>query len=100
MSPNDSRATYRPSPSVYARPFGEELVLLDFDRGKYFGLNAVGALIWTEMGRGAAIADIVVKVATDYDVEADVAARDAAALVEILLAEGLIRATLLDEANR
>jgi hypothetical protein len=55
---DDPRTIFRPSPSVYARPFGDELVLLDFDRGKYFGLNAVGALIWSEMGQGSTLPDI------------------------------------------
>ena len=39
----DEGSRVKISPSVYARAFGEEVVLLEFGRGEYFGLDAVGA---------------------------------------------------------
>ena len=37
----DERTHVTISPSVYARSFGEEVVLLEFGKGEYFGLDAI-----------------------------------------------------------
>jgi hypothetical protein len=71
----------RVSPSVYARPFGAELVLLDFGRGEYFGLDEIGAEIWRRLEAGASLADIAAVLVSTYDVSDEEAYRDVVALV-------------------
>src|SRR5262245_26156573 len=66
----------RISPRVYARAFGEELVLLDFAAGEYFGLDAVGADVWRGLEAGQAIAEVARAIAARYDVASDQAERD------------------------
>lgn len=81
---------YRPAPSVYARPFGVEVILLDFGRGEYFGLDEVGAEIWRHIERGARVEEIVDAMVATFDVLPEVAARDVRALVASLRASDLV----------
>jgi hypothetical protein len=81
------------SPSVYARPFGDELVLLEFGRGEYFALDAVGALVWRKLEEGLSLGEIADAVTAEHDVTREVAFRDIVDLVthmrdERLLSEG------------
>jgi hypothetical protein len=80
----------RISPRVYARAFGDELVLLDFAAGEYFGLDAVGADVWRGLEAGQAIADVASAIAARYEVASDQAERDIVQLVGELAASGLI----------
>jgi hypothetical protein len=71
---DDSRV--RVSPSVYARAFGEELVLLDFARGEYFGLDELGATVWRRLEAGDALGAIADLLVERYEVTRDVALAD------------------------
>jgi hypothetical protein len=71
----------RVSGSTYARPFGDELVLLDFGRGEYFALDAIGAVIWRGLERGEPLGAIAAEVAAGYEVTAEAALGDIIALV-------------------
>jgi hypothetical protein len=88
MSPESRFAI---SPGVYARPFGDELVLLDFARGEYFGLDEMSASIWKLLEAGqsvGAIADVIIE---RFDVERDVAFADIVELVREMGEQGLVR---------
>ena len=77
----DERSRVTISPSVYARAFGEEVVLLEFGKGEYFGLDAVGAEIWRRLEAGddlGAAADHIVAL---YEVGREEAMRDIVDLV-------------------
>lgn len=79
------------SPSVYARAFGKELVLLDFGRGEYFGLDETGAEIWRGLVAGEPLESIAAHVASSFDVTPDEALRDIIDLVVQMHREGLLR---------
>lgn len=78
------------SPSVYARSFGTEMVLLEFGRGEYFGLDELGAEIWRRLEAGDSLRTIADAVVQRYDVELEVALRDIMALVTSMAAHSLI----------
>lgn len=80
----------RTSPSVYARAFGEEIVLLDFGRGEYFGLDEVGAFVWRGVERGETLAGIADALVEQFEVSRDVALRDVVELVSEMLARSLV----------
>lgn len=80
----------RVAPSVYVRPFGEELVLLDFGRGEYFGLDAVGVAVWRALEEGRPLGAVAGILVGTFDVEEARALQDVYALVEELLGEGLV----------
>lgn len=75
---------------VYARPFDEELVLLDFSAGEYFGLDAIGAEVWRAIDGRADLESIAGVIASRYEVTRDVALRDVIALVTEMRDSGLV----------
>lgn len=82
MNPSlDASTRVTVAPSVYVRAFGGELVLLDFSRGEYFGLDEAGATIWRGLEAGQALGDIADTLVEHYDVARDVAYDDIVALV-------------------
>lgn len=78
------------APSVYVRAFGEELVLLDFSRGEYFGLDETGATIWRGLEAGRALGEIADTLVEHYDVARDVAYHDIVALVTHMQSQSLL----------
>lgn len=83
--------------NVYARPFGEELVLLDFGRGEYFALDPIGAEIWKGIEDGQSLGSIVDALVEAYDVTAEQALADVVRLVAEMKRRSLVE-TLPDAA--
>ena len=67
-----------------------EAAILNIKNGVYYGLNPVGARIWTLVQEPRAVADIQDEITSEYEVEPERCARDLVSLLEKLLAEGLI----------
>jgi hypothetical protein len=80
----------RVSPSVYARPFGDELVLLHFGRGEYFGLDDGGAEIGRRLERGETIGAIADALCVTFTVSREAAIQDVIDLVSDLKRESLL----------
>ena len=78
-------------PSVYARPFGDEIVLLEFGRGEYFGLDVVAADVWRGIEAGQSLGAIADAIVGRYQVQPDEAYRDIIDLVRHLQDESLVR---------
>lgn len=79
--PLDERTRAAVRPNVYARPFGDELVLLDFATGEYFGLDRVGADVFARLGEGATLGEIADALVSRYDVARNDAIQDVIDLV-------------------
>jgi len=77
---------------VIAKMVGSEMVLLDYDRGIYYGLNPVGARMWQLLTEGASAADVVDALAEEYDVSPETLQNDLAALLIELEAKELVQA--------
>ncbi len=97
--PLDQHTHVSPSPSVYARAFGAEIVLLDFGKGEYFGLDEVGADIWRRLEAGDDIGAAADHLAAHYAVDRDEALRDIVDLVSELRSYGLVEAASGANAN-
>lgn len=82
----------RTSPRVYARAFGDEMVLLEFGLGEYFGLDPIGAEVWKHLEAGEALPRIAGALVERYDVGYDAALRDLLALVDEMREHGLVDA--------
>ena len=50
---------------------GDELVMFNFEAGKYFGINAVGAAVWERIEQPARVADICADLEKKFAVSAD-----------------------------
>ena len=82
----------QPRDGVIAKMVGSEMVLLDYDRGIYYGLNPVGARMWQLMAEGATMEQIVEVLAGEYEVAAATLAGDLDALLRDLEAKELVQA--------
>jgi hypothetical protein len=78
------------SPRVYSRALADEVVLLDFGRGEYYGLDEVGALLWKTAEARRSIGDAVSAILARYDIDRVRVETDVLALAHELVGEGLI----------
>ncbi|HYO78103.1 MAG TPA: PqqD family protein [Thermoanaerobaculia bacterium] len=69
---------------------GEEIVLLDLNRGVYFGLDPIGARIWQALAEGADEAEIANAVAAEYETDSETALEDVRRLVAELREAGVV----------
>jgi hypothetical protein len=67
-----------------------EAVILNLKSGVYYGLNEVGAHIWTMLQQPTSVAAIRAAVLAEYDVEPEVCDRDVMTLIQELQAVGLV----------
>ena len=68
-----------------------EVVILDLKSGVYYGLDAVGARIWSLIQEPMAVSDIRDIILAEYEVDADRCARDLLALLGELAAVALVK---------
>jgi hypothetical protein len=78
------------SPEVIARQVGEENVMLDLAKGAYYGLDPVGARIWQLLEEGKALEEVCDAIMVEYEVSREDIERDLLALVDNLVANGLV----------
>jgi hypothetical protein len=90
MGRRESR-TIELSPDVRFQEVEGEAVLLDVERGEYFGLNEVGTRFWVHARETGDIDAIFERLLAEYEVEAETLMRDVEALVEDLARAGLVR---------
>lgn len=82
--------TWRPKPGVLAQTLGEEVVLLDANRGVYFSLNPTGARAWQLLSEGESLDQIRAALIEEFDVTAEVLEADLQALLHDLTESQLI----------
>jgi len=85
------------APNVHARRFDDELIILDLEKGFYFGLNGVGAAIWEGLARGMNLREVVHSLHTEYDAPESQLMEDAKVLVDQLVGAGLAEVSGDDE---
>ncbi len=83
-------ATVVAAEELLASSFGAELVILNLKDGVYYGLEDVGARIWSLLQRPATVAAIRDSLVAEYDVEPVRCGRDLRSLLEDLAGRGLI----------
>lgn len=69
---------------------GEEAVMLNLTNGVYYGLDAIGARIWTYIKEPKTVNEICDTLLKEYDVEQKLCEADVLALLHDLVAAGLI----------
>jgi hypothetical protein len=67
-----------------------EAVVLSLADGVYYGLNPVGATVWTLLERPRTVAELRDAVVAEYDVDAPTAQADLLRLLGELAARGLV----------
>ena len=69
---------------------GGEIVILDLKSGTYFGLDAVGALVWSLIEQPAPLVAIRDAIMSEYDIDAEACERDILAFLNQMQAAGLV----------
>jgi hypothetical protein len=88
----------RVHPDVVWRDIDGEVVVLNVSTGQYFGLDGVGSAVWMmlapstagERAPGTTIAELRDRVVDEFDVDAEIAARDLVDLMTHLASQQLI----------
>ena len=79
------------NPRTPARPFDGEMIVISTETSMVFSLNATAASLWDAADGVTPLATIVnEKICGEYDVEPDVAYRDAEDLVKQLAQHGIL----------
>ena len=69
---------------------GDEVVVLDLNSGTYYGLDELGARIWTLIEQPVSLCTIREAIMSEYEVDADTCNRDILAFVNKMQAAGLV----------
>jgi hypothetical protein len=83
--------TLRIAEGVIHRKVGEEMILLDYDRGIYYGLDPVGTRIWELIAEGKATDEIVATMAGEFDASPETIEADLGELLADLTAKALVK---------
>jgi hypothetical protein len=67
-----------------------ETVIMDFNKGAYFGLDEIGTVIWRQLQQPQTVRTICDAVTAQYEVNRTTCEQDVIHLLETLHAEGLI----------
>ena len=70
---------------------GDETVILGMGDGVYYGLDAVGARVWTLLATPRRVSELVSAVTQEFDVRAAECERDVLALLDELAERRLVR---------
>jgi len=81
---------FRHAPSARAARAGDDLVLLHLGRGTYYTLNETGAFLWGRLDSERTLQEIGAAMVERFEIDAETAWGDLSALVDELVAEGLI----------
>jgi hypothetical protein len=71
-------------------PLGEESAILNLKNSVYYGLDSVGARVWTLLQQPRSVGELRDTLLSEYDVEARRCEQDLLALLETMRNEGLI----------
>jgi hypothetical protein len=83
-------ATVVAAGDLLASEFGAELVILNLRDGVYYGMEDVGARVWSLLQRPVTVPAICATLVAEYDVDPARCGRDVRALLQDLAARALI----------
>jgi hypothetical protein len=89
-APSAESALARRPKGVAAVKQGERTVLVDLNRGRFYGLDGVAAQIWEMLEHGAETAEIEAQIEREYDVSREQIAGDLRALIQQLRSRRLV----------
>jgi hypothetical protein len=79
------------SPYVVHEMIEGEVILVNLDSGSYYSLDGAGAAFWEQLDQGASLPAAVAALQAHYEAAPETIAAAAAALLNDLLAEGLVK---------
>lgn len=79
-----------PSEAAAESAVGDEIIILHLTQGTYYGLDAVGARMWTLIKQGVALGDICQRVSEEFSTDLATVKTDARNFFRDLQAQGLL----------
>ena len=75
---------------VLAADVDGETVIMDVEKGLYFGLDAIGSDIWKRLATPISAAELAAELVKDYEAEVAIIEADVSALFKRLIEQGLV----------
>jgi hypothetical protein len=72
---------------------GGEVVILDLKSGTYYGLDVLGARVWSLIEQPTSLSAIRDAIMAEYDIDAETCERDILAFLESMQGVGLVEIT-------
>jgi hypothetical protein len=79
------------SPSVLTAQIDSEVVMMSVEQEEYFGLDDIGSDIWKRLDPPCTFADLIDRLAADYDADRENIAEDVRALLATMAEHGVVR---------
>jgi coenzyme PQQ synthesis protein D (PqqD) len=79
-----------PLPEVMCRTVGDEAVILNMKKQTYFGLDPIGARMWTVLNESGSIQTALESLLKEYEVSEPQLRKDLEEFVEKLVEQGLV----------
>lgn len=76
-------------PNLLSTDIDGEVVMMDVEKGLYFGLDAVGSDIWKRLETPVSAAELAAELVKDYDADTATIEADVLALFNRLVEQGL-----------
>jgi len=86
------------APEQISCPLGEESAILNLKNSMYYGLDPVGARVWSLLQQPRSVGEVRDALLSEYEVEAGRCEADLLALLEKMLSEGLIEVRVTSAA--
>ncbi|MDW7746937.1 PqqD family peptide modification chaperone [Halomonas sp.] len=87
----DNNMLLERTPDLVAADLDGELVMMNAEAGRYYGISGVGARAFELLESPISFEGLVETITHEYDVETDKCRRDLQAFVQELMANGLVR---------
>ena len=79
------------SPSVLVAEVDGEIVMMSIEQGRYFGMDDIGSDIWKRIDPPCSFAELIDRLAADYDADRATIAADVRALLLRMAAHDVVR---------
>jgi hypothetical protein len=79
------------SPSVLTAQVDDQILMMSIERGSYFGLDDIGSDIWQRIEPPCSFAELVDRLAADYDADRAIIAADVKTLLDRLVESDVVR---------
>jgi hypothetical protein len=93
----DRDTTIVASPDQVSSALMEEAVILNLKDGVYYGLDPVGARIWTLIQSPLSVAELCGRIVDEYEVDEGECEADILALLNDMAEKGLVRVEVSEE---
>ena len=87
----DSSTVISRSPAVLTAEVDGEIVMMSIEQGRYFGLDDIGSDIWKRLDTPRSFAELINRLASDYDADQATIAADVRDLLSRMAEQDVVR---------